>query len=164
MHRRAFSLIEVMTVLVIIAITAAAVMMRPMGWFTAAKLDDAIGRVTFMDQMTRQAARRSGKAFEVTFDLREGAIERREIGEGAISAGSHRVALPDGYVMRKVIVNGDNAVTVRYTSDGDADSFAIEIAGSDGISTWVLIAGLSGQVTRMAHEQEVTHVLASLTS
>ncbi len=167
MNRPGFSMLETMVVVLIIALMAGAVMIKPAGWFQSVQLDDAIDRVVFMDHLARQCARGPGGAVELVYDLENGRILRRVDSSDSLSGhGHHRVSLPKGYAIERMMIRnmrieGDRAV-VRFTPLGHAPTYALRIVGPDDQTAWLLVAGLSGDAWILESTAEVEHALETL--
>lgn len=162
MKATGFTLLEVMAVLVIVGLFAAAVTLTPSGWFASARFDEVADHVTFMDQLARQRARRGDREVELTFDLPAGRIERRDVD------GEHHVTMPRGYEMTDMIVrrqpDGRRLVTVPVDRAGYTPSYALRIVGPDHQSRWIIIAGLSGQAIMLDGEKELCDAFNRLAS
>src|SRR5438105_1542102 len=76
-RRRAFTLIETMLVILLMALLASAVTLSFARPLRAARAQDAIEMVRSFDGMCRQVARRFGQPVTLTYDLSEGRIVRR---------------------------------------------------------------------------------------
>jgi prepilin-type N-terminal cleavage/methylation domain-containing protein len=162
MKSAGFTLLEVMAVLIIVGLFAAAVTLTPSGWFASARFDEVADQVTFMDQLARQRARRGDRQVELTFDLPGGRIERRDVD------GEHHITLPRGYEMTNLIVNrqsgGRRLVKVAVDRSGYSPSYAVRIIGPDHESRWILIAGLSGQAITLDGDKELDDAFDKLAS
>ena len=159
MRSAGFTLLEVMAVLIIVGLFAAAVTLTPSGWFAAARFDEVTAQVTFMDQLARQRARRGDQAVELVFDLPQARIERRDVDGGFSDDGRHHMTLPRGYEVTEMIVSRQSRrsrrVTVPVNTTGCTPSYALRIVGPSHEAKWLVIAGLSGQAITLDGEQEI---------
>src|SRR4051794_15649276 len=91
--RRAFTLIELMAAVVILALLTGAAALSFAKPIRDARAKQAIDLIQRSDATTREQARRFGHATSLTFDLREQTLQR---------ASSPASQLPSGYVIRDI--------------------------------------------------------------
>lgn len=166
MRRSAFTLIEVLAVVTILALVAGATI-----WSLAADVRrgtcaDAIGRVAWADRTARLAARRLGRPCGLRFDLDARRLWRIE-DDGLRT--THEVALPGGYHIDRLIIAATGgaadygAIDVAYSIAGRSTDYAVHLTSRDGSDgTWIVISGLTGQVTSDLHENEVHNLFTAL--
>ncbi len=168
-RQRGFTLLETVAVLLIVALLAGAVMLSPSQWFQSARLKDAADRVVFMDRVARQHAQRSGQAVDLVFDIEHGKLYRRQSqgGESGREKG-HRLSMPSGFEMEKIIVhnrqNEWGQANVPFSKQGHTPSYAVRITGPNDQATWLVVAGLTGQVLEFDSQDEVEDVFEQLSS
>ena len=151
--RRAFTLIEMMLVVLLIGALAGAAAMsfvRP--------LRAAIEQIRAFDATARQVARRSGREVEIVIDPYYRQLVRREEGRD-ISI----FRLPDGLRIKQVRTSGNarqgSELTLAISPHGWSRSYALRLVGHE-FDRWLLVAGMSGQVTVIEDESHVQDILS----
>jgi len=155
--RKAFTLVETMLALLLMALLAAAVAMSFSRPLQAARAREAISQIHFADTQARQAARQFSAPVRLVLDPSENSITRYE--------GEHlraRAALPTGCRIQEVIVGRhatwEDHAEVWFSSSGLSRSYALHLTGP-AFDQWVLFAGLSGQMTWVSDEQTLRSIL-----
>jgi type II secretory pathway pseudopilin PulG len=174
-RRSSFTLVEMVAVLVILSLAAAAVTLRLEGPVARATAGDLTGRIAALDRLTRVAARRHDRALVVEFDLGAGSVrrfdaERREQRGTALD-------LPRSWRLAQVVVAGGGSggasggaqeasagrVLVAFSRRGLSPTYALCIEGpGGGEGAWLVAAGLTGEVTQVENEKEVKAIFAAL--
>jgi type II secretory pathway pseudopilin PulG len=162
MPRRAFTLIEAVLILAVMALLAAGVTVSLAGAGRVASADDVADAYAAFDRTTREAARRLGRTPELRFDLNRGTVRRAD-GErdpaGLVLRGDFRVT--------RVVMRGDDLrsgeVAVPVSARGQTPSYAVLLAGPAG-HRWVVFAGLTGQAIRVQDERDVFDILSAATT
>jgi type II secretory pathway pseudopilin PulG len=155
----AFTLVEITIAVVILALLTSAVAMSFAEPLKKARARDAAEMVQAFDQTSRAAARRSGKMIEMTFDLFENSLARRER-----DATTSRSQLPGGYVIDRFrsadrnISSGEAVVTCAPM--GISRSYALRLRGP-GLDRWIVFAGLTGQISTVQDEDSLNAIFAS---
>jgi prepilin-type N-terminal cleavage/methylation domain-containing protein len=157
-RRRGFTLIEIMAVMVILALLSAAAAWSFSRPLARARASEAIELVTSFDASSRLAARRFGRSVDMQFDLADGTLRRRE-GEQV----AYRSALPQGFSIEQVRtgegVRDAGEVTIECSRLALSPSYAVKLVGPGGVERWLVVAGLSGQVTAARDEADVDAML-----
>ncbi len=181
MPPRAFTLIELMAVVLLLGLLAGAVAWSLAENVEAAGRADAVGRVVQADCLARMAARRLGRPSVLRIDLEAQRLWRvtpapgGPAGPGAET--SHPVDVPAGYRIDRVAV-ADAAATrdagiveIAYSTGGRSASYALRLvradrdetpAGADAPGPWLVVAGLTGHVSLNHDEADVDNLLALL--
>lgn len=178
MTRCAFTLIEVMAVVVLLGLLAGTVAWTMASQADRATLDDAIGRIAHADRMARLAADRTGEACVLRVDLAEGRLWRESVGIDGEPTRSHPVGVPGGFAVDRVIVAGPTAdagdlfapgqvidigtVGIAIAPPGRGPTYAVRLRSSDPTARWLVFAGLSGQMTVIDDEQQAQQLMATL--
>ncbi len=179
MARRAFTLMEMMLVLLLLALLAGSVVWSLTGQVQRTRRADAINRLAHADAMTRVAAQRVGPCV-LRIDLDEQTF-RRVHDSGGREHVAHRAAVPEGYRVDRVVVGpgerragtlprGDTAfqrtsgmVEVAYASSGRSGSYALHLTATQrDDAIWLVFAGLTGHMTAIEHDNEVDNLFALL--
>lgn len=164
MRARGFTLIELMAVVMILAVTSTVVIVKVHGPLRASGLRSLTDEIGGFDRLTRMQAVELDAPLLVMVDLDKGEIrrvdpEKREARGGPLS-------LPSGFSITQMRVRGENVesgtVSVLYSRQGLCASYAIEITGP-GEKKWLLVTGLGGSITELANENEAETVLAVTT-
>jgi prepilin-type N-terminal cleavage/methylation domain-containing protein len=159
---RAFSLIELSLVLLIIAIAAAAVTLRVQGPMGHARMRDAVDAIGQFDRTTRQAARAQDRPLWLTVDLAAGTIRR--VTDSGREADGAVLSLPDGFAMERLLVRGqetgDSARALTCSRSGLVPTYALLLRGG-GERRWLVVAGLTGELLEVAGEGEARELVAA---
>ncbi|MEI7835332.1 MAG: prepilin-type N-terminal cleavage/methylation domain-containing protein [Planctomycetota bacterium] len=175
---RAFTLLEVMAVVTLLALLAGAT-----AWSLA---DDArrssrakvVADVAHVDRMARLAAQRCGEPCRLQFDLIHQQV-CRFIGSGERVESAHSMTLPRNCRIDKVATpasgpsgeRGDT-IAIAFSSGGRGDSYAVRVVFENGAadkgageglprSVWIVFAGLTGQMTVVTNDDELDKLFAA---
>jgi prepilin-type N-terminal cleavage/methylation domain-containing protein len=154
----AFTLVEVMAVVLILALLAGAAAWSFARPLTRARTSEAIDLITSFDASSRLAARRFGRGVDMQFELSDQALIRREGGQV-----TYRVNLPPGFAIEQIRTAGRvrdaGEVTVECSRMALSPSYALKLIGPGGLERWLVVAGLSGQVTAARDDADVDAIL-----
>ena len=159
-HRpAAFTLIEVLVVMVIMSIIAGAAVVSFNKPIRAARIRDAREQVRYLDDSARQYVRRFGRPVQLVFDLTRGTLTRRE-GDNSTDNGARRVTyrstLPPGYRIETIRTtdrrSSGGEVTIACSPLGLTPSYALHLTGP-GLNEWLLVAGLAGEITTLTDDR-----------
>ncbi len=165
---RAFTLIELTVVLLVMSIVAAAVTLSVAGPKRLADADDAVAAAAQLDLLARRYAVRHGRAVQLVFDLDAGRLSwrpaaRGDDGDEPPPGGACR--MPEGYRLGRLVLPGKTiqaGQTAIWCSDrGATPSYAVRVDGF-GESRWLLLAGMSGQASEIEDEKEIIETFALL--
>ncbi len=163
-NRSAFSLIELTVVLLILAISAAAVALRihePLG---RARLDELVAEIGEFDALTRRYARENDRSVRLLVDLGAGRMGRSDEGGGEELGRS--LELPGRARIARLWIGereiGIGAASIGCSRRGLTPSYAMVLEDEAGRKRWILVAGLSGQVIELESDEEVRNVLETL--
>jgi prepilin-type N-terminal cleavage/methylation domain-containing protein len=160
---RAFSLIEITLVLLIMAIAAGVVLLRTEGPMNQARMRDVVDQVAAFDALSRARAVQQDAPVHTKIDLNAGQMQWASLDSGTSFAPA--VRLPEGYAIATVLVRGvatrGLTADILYSRLGLSPSYALRLDGPNGRQQWLLVTGLTGQVLEIAHEQEVRDILAA---
>ncbi len=181
MCRRAFTLIEVTAVVALLAQTAGAVAWSMTEDARDAARADAVGQLAHADRLARLTAQRLGRPCLLRFDLDRRLVLRVVAGESEPRGGAAGRMLPPGWRVDRVVVprggalpgrvSGDAApvradagvVDVACSTGGRSASYAVALAGPDeGRRQWIMVSGLTGQVTPVNDQEEIDNLVALL--
>jgi prepilin-type N-terminal cleavage/methylation domain-containing protein len=158
-HRRAFTLIEVVACVAIMAILAAAAAISLHGHRGEATMPTAIQIIRFADEQARQRALRS----DAPVELRLASTHPDTL---LLSSGptSSEFQLPDGFRVARARIAGQphdtDEISVRFSPRGWAPAYAFQI--TDGTrSQWLAFTGLIGDPLTLDDDQTLEHILPS---
>ncbi len=175
MQRRAFTLVEVMVVVLLMGLLAGAVALSLGGDVADSVRGNVVGRIAETDHLARLAARRMGGRTELQIDLDEQLLRYvSRVGE-ADEHGSHAVRLADAHVVDRVLMGGSSTSAIReiekgtvhiaMSENGHSASYALRVSTrSDGHRTWLVFAGLTGQVTVLEDEEDAYELFETLST
>jgi prepilin-type N-terminal cleavage/methylation domain-containing protein len=140
---RAFTLIEMIVVIVLIGLLSAAVVMSFARPVQKVRARDAVEMVRALDESMRAQARRSGQTAQIVIDLSARTLARRD-GAGNVV---FEAALPTGIEIDR-FRNADEDLSsahavVSCSPLGLTRTYAVHLSGP-GLDQWLLFAGLSG--------------------
>jgi prepilin-type N-terminal cleavage/methylation domain-containing protein len=155
----AFTLIEMMIVVVILGLLTTAAVLSFARPLREARLRDAIEQIRAADADARRAAKHFNKDVTLTIRLEDRVIERREAGVGGATA---RTALPNSVRLEEVRIGTSTAfddALLEVSPMGLSPTWAVKIA-SDDRSQWLVFAGMSGQMAVLNDESRMAQLLS----
>jgi len=161
--RLGFTLLELLTVMVIVGLLAGLTMARMGGVTNRARLQAEVERIAALDGSLRLHAARHIESASLQIDLQEGQVERW-IGSDERLARTielSRAVQITRFLSATRDVDGGR-VTIDYSRQGRSETFALELSTADRTSTWLLFAGLTGQMSQWEEEHDVEGMLQSL--
>lgn len=163
MKRRAFSLMEMTAVLVILAIAAAAVVLRLEGPMRRAQMRDVIGMIAQFDHLTRVHAREHDRPLRLVVDLNGGELGRTdEHGNQAVGAP---LRLSSDYTIARLMIREEEisagTAAVSCSRRGLTPSYAMLLEGKGGRRQWIVLAGLTGTLVKIENEEEILDIFAA---
>lgn len=163
-HNRAFTLLELVVVLALLAIVTTAVTMSLRQPLQNARLQRALASLEDADHRARVEARKWSTAVELritsTGEVRQTALH------AADAALSERVVALDGglRIDRFLTASADSdegELVVRISPTGQSDTYAIRLRAGDQRQAWLLVVGASGQTNR-TNEDNTVETLVSM--
>ena len=155
----AFTLIELMLAIVVLSLLASAAALSFNRPIQAARAQDSIELVRSFDEGARQVARRFNRPVVLRFDLQSAELSRIEDGQT-----TYQSKLPPGCRIREVrtaarrTVDGD--VQVPCSALGATRTYAVHLTGT-GFDRWLLVSGLSGEVTAIHDEAQLDAIFTT---
>lgn len=162
--RSAFSLLELLLVVAIIGLLAAAAVLTLLGPLRSATTEDLLQQLKELDRTGRRAAVQSGRPAQLVVDLNqgrfllgvpEGSMDQQVVVEVARSHQLVRVQIGDE-------VHESGEIVVSISPGGRSSSYLLEVRDEQGLRRLLLFAGLSGQASIITDEQEELSILAML--
>lgn len=164
MRERGFSLVELAMVLLILAIASAAIALSVRPPLARVGLRGCLDGMAAFDRLTRTFAQEHDRPLRLVLDLAAGRLRRT--GEDGREDLGEALRLPAGHRIREVrladraVASGNVALSV--SARGLTPSYAALVEGPGERRQWVLVAGLTGQVTETTDEGTVRGALEAL--
>jgi prepilin-type N-terminal cleavage/methylation domain-containing protein len=150
----AFTLMEIMVVIAIMALLTSAAALSFTGPLRAAQAQDAIEQVRAFDASSRLYARRFGKETTLVFDVSTQTLARRE---GVRHEPVYQAHLPRGCSIERVRcgdrIADSGEIAIPCSSLGLTRSYTVHLVGPS-TDRWISFAGLSGEMTVTAHDPD----------
>jgi len=186
MHRRGFTLLEVMAVVVLLGLMAAATAWSLADQARSSSRGQVVAQLANADAMARRAAARTRLPCVLKYDLEHQRVWRALI-DATREEVSHSLELPTGFRIERMVLQAPSAqVTadisqmpqeagvVPYSTRGRSPTYAVHltfpgpsVAGDggqalEGSSVWLVFSGLTGQMTLVNDDNELNKLLETL--
>jgi len=167
--KRAFTLIELLIAIVIIALISGALVYGFRKPLDQARITDAVEQFRQVDATARQQARATNRPTAVVFDLTGQTVARRE---GRSPDPAYRTAIPAPLRIDQVRTAAKRydfgEIAIPCSPAGASETYAVKLVTTDSpagevdspFPRWLVVAGLTGQVTQVRDEQDVTNILS----
>lgn len=179
MRCRAFTLIEVMAVVVLMGLLAAATVWSIAGAARRYSRADVAGLIAHADRTARLTAQRLGRAWTLSINLDAQRMWTSPKESGQRDERSHELQLPASFRIARLFVasqgdqrtGSDNGAgwmsagvaQIACSSAGRSVSYVVELQARDAQErSWLVFAGLTGQMTVIDDEDEMDNLLAML--
>jgi prepilin-type N-terminal cleavage/methylation domain-containing protein len=166
---QAFTLIEVMVVLVLAAVLTTAVAVALTGPARAAQARDAAERIGAFDRLVREHAKTTGAPQAIVCDLNRGAVRRGETvtEEAGDQEPGSVLQLPGQFRVERLLLPGgpvlSGEVRVPVSARGQTPSYALLLTERrQPKGHWLVFAGLTGQMTEVRDATEAEQLFAAL--
>lgn len=163
MNRRAFTMIELTVVLLILAITAGAVTLRIRRPLQTAKARDLAGAIGQFDRVTRVAAQQQDRPLAIRIDPFEGVLTRTDHAGRRIETLPLR--LPNGFKIKELRIQQRTSTaqkrSIPISRHGLSPSYAMLIEGN-GQSQWIAFAGLTGASFQPETDAQAKDIFAEI--
>ena len=160
-HKTAFTLIELLAVLVLMALLAAVVGFSLSGARNLASRAEVIDRIRAFDTNARAAAEHSPSPLSLVFNLSNRRVVVQDDGRQH-SIGSTLV-LPDTFAIGEVRVLGqtitNGSIAVPLSRRGTSPSYAFSVIGMSDNKERFLVIGLTGETISVPDEQHLQNIL-----
>jgi prepilin-type N-terminal cleavage/methylation domain-containing protein len=162
--RRGFTLLELLVVIAILGLVTATVTSRIADTLGPAAMKQSISQFDFTDRGLRLRARRIGTPISLHFEIGGNQLECAFASEQGtprtVRALGHGIRIAKYFTSTQDVTYGP--VTIDYDGHGASESFAIEFAGRQGTGQWLLVAGVTGQLSEVSDEASAREVLQML--
>ncbi|MGI9470654.1 MAG: pilus assembly FimT family protein [Rubripirellula sp.] len=158
-RRTAFTLLEVVVVMVIIGILSTLAVMSLSGTMDRYRLDRAIETVELFDARARRQASNRRAPVDATIHLQRNRLQI----ESSNGPAARVFSLPGGVEIASVRLSRKSVVgselDLRYNQDGISPSYAVELKRGKH-SRWLVVLGVSGQIVQLDGEREIDDILS----
>ena len=162
-RRGGFSLIEMTVVLLILAISAAAVTLRIQGPLHNAQMSDVVERVAEFDLLTRTFARENDQPVWVCVNLDKNQLQRSRKEQDTYKECGSAMTLPDGFSISRLMLRDNDyehgSVMIRFSRLGLGPSYVLRLIGPSDREQWILVTGVGGQLVQITNEEEARNIL-----
>ena len=152
--RRAFTMLELIAVLIVLGLISAIVMISVVGHLDQSELVRISQLIADADRKEREAARQS--------PIPGGLIIEKSKRSLRYSSSVRTIDLGSNVRLAEVILSSTafGNDRVLFSQSGQSSTYAIRLESKRGASTWVLIVGMTGQVLFSDNSDEVRLLLA----
>jgi prepilin-type N-terminal cleavage/methylation domain-containing protein len=162
--RRGFTLIEMTVVIAIIGMLSVAAVLSLAHTSGRHRFDAMCQQIQQADGLVRSAARQSGNAQKLIFDL-----DRRQVlwesSEGDSPTRLVAIAGDDSLELQTAeTAFSQGQITIDCSPNGYSQSYGLSLGSKNQATRWMVIAGLSGQIIWTNDELEMHTILKSLAS
>lgn len=161
--RRAFTLIEMMAVLVIIALLAMVAGLVLAGPASVARMSDVTDRIEQIDRQARDYAQRFDCPTQLTFNLTAQSITIQRTDDQSLVGRTLHV--PAKYRIERIRFAGQSSdageTLLSCSTHGSTPSYGLVIAGPQQ-RVCFLVAGLTGRFAELANEQSIDETFKAL--
>ncbi len=152
---RGFTLLEILVVLALLALVAAITTVRLYEPYRAARLEDALMRIQFVDSQARTHSGRFARGSQIVFQL-----DKRQMYSSDRSGEQHYFfQLPRALEVERVLTPQEDVqrgtVAIEVSTRGTTPTYAVCIRAGDASPRWLLFSGLTGRVAFPESERDV---------
>lgn len=160
---RGFTLLEVVTVVVILALVMAIATTTMLGPIRRARMTHAIDTLENVDRFARSSARRDNLAYRIVFDRKKRSIQAASTTE--TKAKNIRMwRLPGGIEMGDFYdadgVNRLSKYEILIAANGTSPGYAVSLGMPGSRKNWLVTFGLSGKQIRLEEDTDVAAIFA----
>lgn len=157
LRRNAFTLIELVVVIVIMSLLATLAVISFGGTIDRYQLGRAMETIEMFDARARRDARTLRQPVQTTIDRNDKRLVIHSREESSRYRLPRTVEIRDIRIPRRAVVGGD--FEIEFNREGRSVTYAIELGRGD-MTRWMLVLGASGQVLTITDEREVDEILS----
>lgn len=163
--RGAFTLVEMMVVLLIMAILSAGVCLSLAGPERQARVEDIVGQIQHYDAMARTQARQSNRPLRLVVNISRNRIDCLPFEGEPIS---QPLALPDHIRIKRIllqdrqVLSGTGEVALTCSTLGVTPSYGLTLEEAAGGRHVIFFLGLTGQMLRVDERFQSDEVFKQL--
>ena len=162
--RAAFTLVEVVAVVVVMAILAGAMIVSLGDRMSRVRMSGLLDRLESLDRQSRTLAWQQKVPMLLAFDRDQHHVERSSLDNRPTNR--RRIHLPKGFGIASVRVSTNaslaNPIRLTISPQGQSPTYAIEVSSGKKDSEWLVFGGVTGQAVRGYNETEVTELFRQL--
>ncbi len=162
--RLAFTLIELIVVLVLVAMIAAMVTVRWSGFQNGPALEAAVNNVEFIDAHMRRYASAHGRTCGLEIDLKNHRLAKQYHDDDHDNPRSEKIG--SNVRVKQVDCQTERSrgatFQLTYYPDGTTPTYGLQLAGPGKKEAYLLFAGMSGQMTRFSTLSEYENAMSLL--
>ncbi len=161
-YRQAFTLIELMVVIVILGLLTSLASLSLGGVMDRYQLSRAAETIEACDTRARRSARLSREAFDAVIRRsKRDLIVKAPLASPSQALANYRlprnVEIDEVKLRRKAVTGRD--VTINFSDQGRSESYAVELRRGK-MTRWLVVLGISGQVVPVNSEEEADALLS----
>lgn len=159
MRCRAFTLLELLVVLVLSGLLTLAASFAWRSLAAAAQVESSLESIEFFDQQVRSHARGFHREQHLVFEL--GSDRIRAVGEDDQAPPQRELRLANSQIGGvHAVVNGTlrDVDTIEVSPDGQTTTYVVEVHGPGKLRNWLLFCGVTGEPFRLEQESDVEHL------
>ena len=160
---RAFTLVELLVVMIIVAMLSGLVVYSVKGHVDAAAVMRFADRLDTLDRRLRVEARRCEHPISIEFDRARNTISVESVTDLQSTGIRSRIKLPKHVQIDSVrsgqSVGSNRSASLKINQRGQSPNYAIGLVTSAGSRVWLVTLGMSGQHLRCKTEGEVNALL-----
>jgi len=166
MKRRAFTLIELAAVMAILAVIAAAVAINMRGPISRARARDLPGEIRHFDYITRASAQSMDQDLKLLIDIPGGRLRRLD--PMTATEIGRPMQLPTGWRIDQVRIAGSDepirreSAVIACSPAGLTPTYALKLTGPQDRTTWLLVAGLTGESMEVNNDDSIEEIFQTL--
>ena len=165
---RSFTLIELMIVILLTGLLAAAVSLSMAHATRSAQIEDVQEQIVFRDAMLRDYAKTFALPCTLSVQLDEGNIRSKTAQNDGLGPQQRAYQLPTGFRIIRVLSPVADArvgeVAIPCSAAGRTPTYALLVEDPRRQREWVLIAGLSGQTQKVQGDSEIEKLFSDLSA
>lgn len=161
--RRGFSMVELIVVLLLLGLMAAAITLRLQSPLYLARIKEFKEDMTAYDRLTRKSCLEQNRAARLWIDLTAGRIERRSI-DGTVEYGTS-LQLPRDLKIVTLRIGRQDVIAGRFIIPfsrwGLSPTYGLCVEASEGDRHWLVLSGLTGQPVEPQEDVDVRDIFLS---
>lgn len=163
---QAYTLIELLAVVVLLSLMVGLVGVRLVGPYRHARLVNVLARAAQFDEQVRHMCQQHDIATEIVIDLTR---QRVYVSKSALENRVVWPALSTRGIRVEQVITADKRktggkVTVPVSPSGHTPSYAVRFDSGDGTEKWLFFAGITGQAIQLERSRDVQSIFTLFNS
>lgn len=163
---KAFTLVEMMVVLLLMALIAGGITLSLAGAGNNAKTTDIIGRIEKLDFQLRTFACQFNKPADLIINLDTGTLTQATMLDANNIRPLPAIVLPSHITIRRVAIKDQEIysgeIAIHFSEMGITPSYALWLETDKAESHGLFFSGLTGQATRFENKKTTDNIFALL--